>query len=98
MLNSNDRRPAFDAFFASLEDDFRAVFLDDAMVQYIGLQEAHGEVSLIDCMENVWDEWRELRYTNPSCFDPHDVQRVIMAHMLCPQREERERNYTYIGV
>jgi hypothetical protein len=93
MLNSQERRPAFDAFFASLDEDFRTVFLSEALTQWHGLIDSEDGASVIDCMENVWDWWTELRHTNPSWFGPTDVERSIMAHMLDPDREARQRAY-----
>jgi hypothetical protein len=67
MLNSQDRRPAFDKWYASLDDTTRGMFMQCATEQWCGLQEADGTadepVSVIDCMENVWDHWRELALT-----------------------------------
>jgi hypothetical protein len=97
MLNSDSRRPAFDRFFASLDEDFRGVFMDSALSQwhYLSDEARAAEdghvVSLIDCMENLWDAWRELRHMNPSWFDGMAIERAIMAHMLDPERVYREQ-------
>jgi DNA replicative helicase MCM subunit Mcm2 (Cdc46/Mcm family) len=61
MLNSDERRPAFDDFFRSLDEDARTVFLADAVAQWQGIQDSEiRTVSLIDCLENIWDAWREM--------------------------------------
>lgn len=92
MLNSQDRRPAFDAFFASLDAQNQARFLGKAVAQRDDLQDGSDyPVSLIDCMENVWDVWRDLRHYNPAHLNEDD--RAIMAMMLNPEREEREREH-----
>ena len=70
MLDSNDRRPAFDRWFATMGTQAQQHFLNAARAQRDLLQEdANGGfgdgaiVSLIDCMENVWDELRNLERT-----------------------------------
>jgi hypothetical protein len=92
MLNSDDRRPAFDAFFRSLDDDARTVFLDDAVNQWMGLQESEiRNVSVIDCMENIWDLWREM--------PDHDyealwgAEKAIWHVMNDEARRQREAEY-----
>lgn len=88
MLDSTARRPAFDAFFASLDTASRTVFLDYVTAQWEGLSEDH-PCSVIDCMENVWDSWRELRHYNPAHMTP-DERSILGVIMNCPEREERE--------
>lgn len=65
MLNSDERRPAFDRWFNSLDAAEQTVVVDAAMRQRDTLQ---GEdprpedtpVSLIDCLENIWDHASEV--------------------------------------
>jgi len=83
MLDSNRRRPAFDRFWASLDPTMQAIFLDEATMQWAGLQEADGTpeepVSVIDCMENVWDRWLDLPHYDRATLSLED--RTI-AHAL----------------
>lgn len=58
MLDSNDRRPAFDRWYASLSTAERTLFLAAAEEQRASLDTGTEPTSLIDCMENVWDEIR----------------------------------------
>jgi hypothetical protein len=58
MLNSNDRRPAFDRWYNSLDAAEQMAVVSTAMAQRDGLQDSEtpeNPVSLIDCLENVWD-------------------------------------------
>ncbi len=57
MLDSNSRRPAFDKFFRSLDPVFAGIFLEEVVTQHAHLDDA----SVIDCMENIWDAWIDLR-------------------------------------
>lgn len=92
MLNSDDRRPAFDAFFRSLDDDARTVFLDDAVNQWLGIQESEiRTVSVIDCMENIWDLWREMPDHRTESLSQAD--KAIQAVMNDPARRQREAEY-----
>jgi hypothetical protein len=60
MLNSDDRRPAFDRWFTNLDAAEQTVVVHAAMEQRDFLQDAQeGPVSLIDCLENIWDEVTE---------------------------------------
>lgn len=93
MLDYNARRPAFDAFFRSLDDATRTVFLDTAMAQWQGLQDddPSRNVSLLDCMENVWDLWRGL---TTSAVHAHGAdERAIMLAMRDTERLARYREY-----
>jgi hypothetical protein len=65
MLDSTSRRPAFDRFFVSLSEAEQIAFFKCAQRQREDLQTNDGAlpegdiVSVIDCMENVWDEIRD---------------------------------------
>jgi hypothetical protein len=100
MLNSDDRRPAFDAFFRSLDPAAQTVFIHAAIAQRDGIQDGEEKtVSLIDCMENVWDFWTELRTANPSHLIGalYADDRAVAALMLDPEREAREREFRGIA-
>ena len=59
MLNDNDRRPAFDRWFAGLEAIERICVIEAALESWNGLRSEgtpERPVSYIDCLENVWDE------------------------------------------
>lgn len=97
MLDSDKRRGAFDAFFRSLNDSARTVFLDDAEKQWKSLQEDDQlrTVSLIDCMENIWDLWREIpshRYEHLS----RDNQAIYLV-MEDADRRKRESRFRTQG-
>lgn len=89
MLDSNDRRDAFDAFFASLDHASRVYFLAEASDQHATALEQEGRPSsIIDAMENVWDEWRELsRVRNPT-----DARAFVVDD---PHRRARARAYYF---
>lgn len=98
MLQSNDQRSAsFDAFFRSLDDDARIVFLDDATTQWAGIQsdEPNRMVSFIDCMENVWDLWRELplHTADPKGSNLSPNEQAIVQVMKDSDRILRQREY-----
>lgn len=59
MLDSNSRRPAFDRWFDSLDPVDQTVVVDAAMTQRQSIKDSGdlaGPVSLIDCLENIWDQ------------------------------------------
>ena len=90
MLNSTERRPAFDCFFASLDPVLADDFMHCASEQRAALQDSEDTpVSLIDCMENIWDEWRDLRHNAPERLSTMDQAR--RQYMLDPERQARER-------
>lgn len=59
MLNSDDRRPAFDRWFNALDQTDQASVTFAALAQRESLQESDGTrerpVSVIDALENIWD-------------------------------------------
>ena len=97
MLQSNDNRSkSFDAFFRSLDDATRTVFLDEALAQWHGIQsdEPSRTVSFIDCMENTWDAWREFPELEARGIGHYDATaKAITQVMSDPERIARQREY-----
>lgn len=89
MLDSNQRRPEFDAFFASLESDGRSVFLDEAMISYCNFAEGGEPISFIDAMENTMDYWRELMTLPDELIGQHE--RTVASWMRDGDRQRIEK-------
>lgn len=91
MLDSNARRPQFDAFLFSLQSQERTMFLRDAQTRYEHLL-ISTDCSFIDCMENAWDEWREIgKLEDRFLYQPND--HTIKELMNNERRIGRQRNY-----
>lgn len=94
---TDKRLKYFNAFYASLTPAHRNEFLLEAEAQREGIQEgADYTVSLLDCLENVWDYWRELQVTKSELLDSSNLwkyERTVKALMLDPARQSREADY-----
>lgn len=88
-------RSQFNAFFASLLEVERGMFMDDSLQMWHSAMDdgtRHDVPSIADAMENVYDQWRTWARETPRAFDTTMI-RAIRQLMNDPARIKRERNY-----